>query len=219
MPLYPAIAILAAGVVEQRTLSEQPWLKRATSGWFSFPSLIAIAVPIVYIVFGRDLGLIAWPFAAASVIVGLFAWWLYDADGAEQSMLRGAASSVLVAFTVYAVTFPSLPALFPSALVADEISASGCTDPKVAGTGYYEEPSLVFLAGTDTRFTDGSGAADFLNGGPCRFALIDQRSERSFVQRADAIGLRYALSTRVDAYNISIGRPVALTIFRSMAAP
>jgi len=219
MPLYPAIAILVAGVVEQRTLSESPWLKRGTSGWFTFPGLIAVAVPVIYIVFGRDLGLIAWPFAAASVIVGLFAWWLYDADGAEQSMLRGVASSVLIAFTVYAVMFPSLPALFPSALVADEINASGCADPKVAGTGYYEEPSLVFLAGTETRFTDGSGAADFLNGGACRFALIDQRSERSFVQRADAIGLRYSLSTRVDAYNISIGRPVALTVFRSAAAP
>ena len=58
-----------------------------------------------------------------------------------------------------------------------------------------------------------------MNKGACRFALIDARSERSFVQRANAIGLRYALSQRVDGYNISIGRPVTLTVFRSTETP
>ncbi|HEY1312031.1 MAG TPA: glycosyl transferase, partial [Pseudolabrys sp.] len=61
--------------------------------------------------------------------------------------------------------------------------------------------------------------AEFLAKGACRFALIDARSERSFVQRADAIGLLYALSQRVEGYNISIGRPVALTVFRSAETP
>jgi hypothetical protein len=109
--------------------------------------------------------------------------------------------------------------LFPSALIADELRISGCTAPRVTSTGYYEEPSLVFLLGTDTRFTDGAGAAEFLRGGPCRFALVDTRSERSFVQRADAVGLRYAVSQRVDGYNISIGRQVMLTVFRSTEKP
>ena len=36
------------------------------------------------------------------------------------------------------------------------------------------------------------------------------------MQRADAIGLRYALAERVEGFNISIGRPVMLTIFRSV---
>jgi hypothetical protein len=72
----------------------------------------------------------------------------------------------------------------------------------------------VFLLGTDTRFTDGVGAADFMNGGPCRFALVDPRSERSFVQRADALGLRYTLSQRINGFNISNGKPFAMTVFR-----
>ena len=51
-----------------------------------------------------------------------------------------------------------------------------------------------------------------------RYSLvIDARSERSFVQRANAIGLRYAISQRIDGYNISIGRPVNMTLFRTMA--
>ncbi len=160
----------------------------------------------------------AWPSAAAAVI-GLFAWRLYEVDGAERSLLRGMMTSVFIAITVYAVTFPLLPALFPSALIADEIRSSGCKDPQVAGTYAYQEPSLVFMLGTDTLFTDGAGAAEFLRKGPCHFALVDPRSERSFVQRANAIELRYALSQRIDGYNISIGKPVALTVFRSMATP
>jgi hypothetical protein len=100
-------------------------------------------------------------------------------------------------------------------MIAREVRAAGCTDPHVASTYSYQEPSLVFLEGTATRFTDGVGAAEFLRGGACHFALVDPRGERSFVQRADAIGLRYALVQRIDGYNISIGKPVALAIFRS----
>jgi hypothetical protein len=96
---------------------------------------------------------------------------------------------------------------------------SDCGEPQVAATGYYQEPSLVFLLGTGTRFTDATGAAIFLGQGPCRFALIDARSARSFVERANAIGLHYALSQRVDGYNISIGRPVVLNVFRSTEKP
>jgi 4-amino-4-deoxy-L-arabinose transferase-like glycosyltransferase len=219
LPLYPAIAILIAGILEKGGLAKARWLVRGTVSWFIFPVVIAIAVVVGFIAIGRDLGIVAWPFAAAAMIAGLFAWWLYDVDGPERSLLRGMMSSVFIAIAVYAVAFPSLPALFPSALVAGELRAADCEQPHVASTFAYQEPSLVFLLGTDTRFTDGAGAAEFLRAGPCHFALIDARSERSFVQRADSIGLRYALVQRIDGFNISIGRPVALTVFRSMATP
>jgi hypothetical protein len=161
--------------------------------------------------------LIAWPFAALAVIFGLFAWWLYEVDGAELSLLRGMIASVFVAITVYAITFPLLPTLFPSALIAQEINSSDCARPHVASTFAYQEPSLVFLLGTETRFTDGASAADFLRAGPCQYALIDPRSERGFVQRAETIGLRYSLVGRIEGYNISIGKPVSLSVFRSQA--
>jgi 4-amino-4-deoxy-L-arabinose transferase-like glycosyltransferase len=214
LPLYPAIAILIAGIVEGGGLSKNRWLVPGTAGWFIFPSVIAIAVPIGFFMLNRDIGLLAWPSAAAAVIAGLFAWWLYEVDGAERALLRSFAASVFVAFTVYGVTFPLLPALFPSALVAAEVRAAGCPQPHLASTYAYQEPSLVFLLGTDTRFTDGAGAADFMNNGPCRFALVDGRSERNFVQRANAVGLRYTLSQRIDGFNISNGKPFAMTVFR-----
>src|SRR5450631_772489 len=219
LPLYPAIAILIAGILEPGGLATRRWMVRGTAGWFAFPAVIAVGVVVIFVIIGREPGLIAWPFAAAAAIFGLFAWWLYEVDGPERSLLRGMVASVFIAITVYAVTFPSLPALFPSALIAEELRGSDCAQRHVASTGYYEEPSLVFLLGTDTRFTDGAGAAEFLRAGPCRFALVDARSERNFVQRANAIGLNYALNQRVDGYNISIGRPVMLNVFRSTEKP
>jgi 4-amino-4-deoxy-L-arabinose transferase-like glycosyltransferase len=215
LPLYPAIAILIAGILEPDSLVKKRWLVRGTIGWFVFPAVVAVVVVVGFVVIGRDLGIVAWPFAAAALIFGLFAWWLYEVDGAERALLRGMMSSVFVAITVYAVMFSSLPALFPSALVADEVRASGCEQPHVASTFAYQEPSLVFLLGTETRFTDSTGAAEFLRSGPCHFALIDARSERSFVQRADSIGLRYTLTARIEGFNISIGRQISSSLFRS----
>jgi 4-amino-4-deoxy-L-arabinose transferase-like glycosyltransferase len=218
LPLYPAIAILIAGILNSDNLSKTRWLVRGTVGWFLFPGAIAIAVLIAFIMFGGDLGLVAWPFSAAAVIFGLFAWWLYDADGPERALLRGMVASVLVAITVYAVTFRLLPSLFPSAMIAQNIGMTECRPAHVASTFAYQEPSLVFLLGTDTRFTDGPGAADFLRGGPCHFAVVDLRSERAFAQRAELIGLRYSLMQRFEGYNISIGKPVSLTVFRSQVS-
>jgi 4-amino-4-deoxy-L-arabinose transferase-like glycosyltransferase len=218
LPLYPAIAILIASVLERDGLSRGRWLVKGTVGWIVFPAVIAIGGVAGMIAIGGDLGILAWPFAAGAVIAGLFAWWLYEADGAERSLLRGILASVLVALGVYGVMFPSMPSLFPSKLVAEEIAATDCKQAQVASAGYLE-PSLVFLLGTETRLTDGAGAAEFLRQKPCRFALIEARSERSFVQRADAIALRYDRAGSIEGYNISTGRPVMISIFRSAAAP
>ena len=163
-----------------------------------------------------ELGFIAWPFVAAAAIFGLFAWRLYDVDGPERALLRGMVASVLIAISGYAVTIPSLPALFPSAMIANEERSPECPQPQFIATRYYEEPSLIFLLGTDFRFSDPAGAADFLKGGACRFALVDQRNERNFGQRAEAIGLRYSLRRRIEGYNISNGRPVVLAVFGSV---
>jgi len=217
LPLYPAIAILIAGVLERRSLGRARIMVHGTVGWFLFPAAIAIAMLVAFVGLSRELGLIAWPSAAAAVILSLFAWRLYEVDGPERSLLRAMMASVFVGVTAYAITFPSLPALFPSQMIANEVHGTGCTDPHVAATYAYQEPSLVFLLGTDTRFTDGVGAAEFLRGGACHFALVDPRSERSFVQRANALGLRYTLMQRIDGYNFTIGKPVALAIFRTAA--
>jgi 4-amino-4-deoxy-L-arabinose transferase-like glycosyltransferase len=214
LPLYPPIAILAAGVLDRGALSRRRWLESGTVWWFLIAAIFALTMITAHIVLGGQLGLSAWPFAAAAIILGLFAWQLYRVDGAERSLLRAMAASICIAFAAYGATFSDLPVLFPAVELADYVRGSGCNDPTVATAGYHE-PSLVFLTGTDTRHTDGADAAELLSGGPCRFAFVEKNQERAFAQRAEAIGLRYASGPRIEGINITGGRRVSIAIFRS----
>jgi 4-amino-4-deoxy-L-arabinose transferase-like glycosyltransferase len=213
LPLYPAIAILTVGALERRVLSRS-WLTRGAAWWFVIPAIASLAAVVGAVSLTRQPVFMAWPFVAAALIFGLFAWWLYDNNRAERSLLNAVVSALFLAFAVYGVVVPALTPLFPSAEVARALRNVVCVGPKAAAAGFHE-PSLVFMTGTSTFLTDGSGAADFLAHGSCRFALVEQRSERSFAQRAEAIGLRYDVANRVEGYNISQGRTISIAIFRS----
>jgi 4-amino-4-deoxy-L-arabinose transferase-like glycosyltransferase len=218
LPLYPAIAIVIAGIADQHLLLRNRWLMHGTAWWFALPVLVSVVTIGGLVTLDHGLGLSAWPFATAAIVFGLWAWRLYPSDGAERSLLRGMAASILIAFAVYGAIFPSLTVAFPSATVSQILRDSGCQQPMVAAAGYHE-PSLVFLVGTETRLVDGSDAADFLRGGECRFAVVEQRHERAFLRRAEAIGIRYAPPVRIDGYNYSNGRAVSLGVYQSEVMP
>lgn len=218
LPLYPAIAILLACVVEDHALSQRPSLKRATIWWLVVPIVLAIAAVAVAIAVERSLELFAWPFLAAAIVCGLIAWRLYGDDGAERSLLRALAAAIFMAIGIYAIVLPSLTRAFPSVALAAILRGAACANPVAASAGF-QEPSLVFLAGTATRLTDASGAADFLRQGGCRFAFIEAREQRAFAQRAEAIGLRYKAGPTVKGFNISTGRRIAVAVFQAGGAP
>lgn len=213
LPLYPAIAILTVGALERRVLSRS-WLVRGAAWWFAIPALAAVLAIVGAIKLAHLLVLPAWPVLAAAMIFGLIAWWMFEEGRAERSLLNGVLAALFLSIGIYGIVLPSLTTAFPSAEIARALRNVVCVGPKAAAAGFHE-PSLVFMTGTDTLLTDGSGAADFLGQGSCRFALVEARSERNFVQRAEAIGLRYNAATRIDGYNISQGRAVSIAIFRS----
>src|SRR4051794_15558094 len=210
LPLYPAIAILTVGALERRVLSRS-WLRSGAAWWFVVPAVASVIAIVGAIMLTRQPVFLAWPFVAAALIFGLFAWWLYDDNRAELSLLNGVVAAMFLAASVYGLVIPALTPLFPSAEIARALRSVVCVGPKAAAAGFHE-PSLVFMTGTSTLLTDGSGAADFLGQGSCRFALVEQRSERGFAQRAEAIGLRYNVGNRIDGYNISQGRAISIAI-------
>jgi 4-amino-4-deoxy-L-arabinose transferase-like glycosyltransferase len=218
LPLYPAIAILIARTIRDGALSGSPWLKRSTLWWPLVPILVPIAGIVALGVMRHQLGLLAWPFGAAAMIFGFMAWRYYDADGAEKSLVRAVAAAVLVMIAFVGIIAPSLRPLFPSATIARVLPMDDCDYRIIAAAGYHE-PSLVFLLGTSIKLTDGAGAAELLRGGYCRFALVESREQRAFAQRAEAIGLRYALGPRVEGINTNSGRAVSIAIYRAGKAP
>jgi len=218
LPLCVAIAILIAGAVEAKELSQWRWVKSVRIWWFLAPILLSVTAIAGAIVIDRNLVLPAWPFFAAAIVCGFLAWQRYDDDGAEGALTRATAATVLIGIGIYAVVVPALGPLFPSTALVSAMRESGCAHP-VASSAGFGEPSLVFLAGTETRFTEGPGAADFLREGHCRFAFIETQQESAFTQRAEAIGLRYERGPRIEAFNFSKGRPVTIAIFRSAGEP
>jgi 4-amino-4-deoxy-L-arabinose transferase-like glycosyltransferase len=214
LPLYPAIAILLAGCIDTHRLSRIRWMEYGTFWWFAVPALAAVLGIALTLRYEGDFGWRAWPLLAASVVFGLRAWWLYDVDGAERSMLRACAAAILLAMATFWGVIPSLTSLFPSDAVARAVHASGCKSPQVAAVGF-NEPSLVFLLGTDTLFTDAAGATGFLLRGPCRFAVVEAQQDRQFARRAEILGLRYDKGTHFSGFALGSGSRVVFTIYNS----
>src|SRR5580698_6794503 len=160
LPLYPAIAILTVGALERRVLSRS-WLVRGAAWWFVVPALASVVAVVGAVTLTRQPVFLAWPFVGAALIFGLFAWWLYDDNRAERSLLTAVVSAMFLAVAVYGVVLPALTPLFPSAEIARALRNVACVGPKAAAAGFHE-PSLVFMKDTSTLLTDGSGAADFL---------------------------------------------------------
>jgi hypothetical protein len=189
---------LIAGVIDRNVLSRRPFLVLGTIWWFVLPMLAGIAGIVALAVIGRQFGLLVWPVFGAAAVMGFLAWRLYEADGAEHSLLRAVAAAILIAIAIFGLIMPSLVQLFPSLTLARILRDGGCAQPSAAAVGY-QEPSL-----------------EFLRGGECRFALIEGRQERSFAQRAEAVGLRYAAGPRIEAINISTGQPINIAVYRSI---
>jgi len=218
LPLYPAVAILIAWAIEREVLSAKRWIARVTVHWPVIAAVLPIVAIVAVMMLRRQLGLLAWPFAAGAMIFGFFAWRLFDEDGPQRSFLRAAVASQLASIAVFGAVIPLLHPFFPAAALAETVMPR-CAHPRYAAAGYHE-PSVVFLFGTTTVLTDGPGAADFLAEGPCRFALVEGRQERSFARRGEAIGLRYAPGPRVDGFNYNEGgHGVTIAVYRSEAQP
>jgi 4-amino-4-deoxy-L-arabinose transferase-like glycosyltransferase len=215
LPLYPAIALLIAREIERRDLSNNPHLVRFTVMWPLFSAAFAVAGIALLIYLRGQFGWLGWPFAAAAMIFGFYAWRLYDVEGVERSLLRANIASLATVFAVLGVAVPLMRPIFPSPQLVDLTRDAACRNPIVAAAGYHE-PSLVFLLGTRTRLVDAASAAEILRQGDCRYAIIEGRLDRVFAQRAELIGLRYSLRGRLEnSFNFNGGRAVSFNIYRS----
>ena len=180
---------------------------------------LAVATLALNIVIGQQPGLLAWPFLVAAVIFALFAWWLYQVDGAERALLRAAAASILLSWALFGATFPSLPRLFPANDLSKYVRfAAGCADPQVATAGYHE-PSLVFLTGTGLKHADGAGGGRIPQARrvPLRLHRKPPGTLVRAARRRDRLALRQG--PRVEGINISGGRQITVTVYRTEPNP
>jgi 4-amino-4-deoxy-L-arabinose transferase-like glycosyltransferase len=215
LPLYPSIAILIAGSVDTRVLSRHPWLVRGAIWGAVFPLIAGVLGVGALIVIGREWAPAAWLVMGGAALASVIGWRHLAARGGEQTLVCGAVAAILLSWGLFGVVAPRLRALFPSATLVELANASGCTERQVVTTSDYQEPSLVFLAGTSTRTTDVRGAVAFLGGGPCRFAVINAADRERFASEADAARLRYQSAGDVAGLNYTKGTAVTLAVYWS----
>ena len=68
LPLYPAIAILIAGVIDNHALSRHRWLERGPVWWFVITAAVGLATDRAQRrSIGQQPGLLAWPFLVAAL--------------------------------------------------------------------------------------------------------------------------------------------------------
>lgn len=211
LPLYPAIFLLAAGW----------WLdpaRRPAPRW-----LAALSVAL-FVAIGAALGLGG---AALPAALGAPWWWGVPALLAaalvvapalrRRDVLPALALVPLLYWAVLQGVLPHARALWIAPKVEAALAAHWPEGrPVDAGFGAvtFHEPSLMFLAGTDTQFLPtGNAGADFLAGGPDRVVAVGRRDLPGFDAEAARIGLAAAPFATVDGVNYSNGRRVALTLF------
>ena len=93
-----------------------------------------------------------------------------------------------------------------------------CRQLDAATSSGFNEPSLVFLAGTNLRMIDGAQAAKFIEAQPCRIAFVDVREEGAF-RAALAPTSQVALYERVQGVNLNGGRKLDLAVYARKPAP
>lgn len=221
LPVYPALAMLAAvWMLSPRAANEPRW-QPVLFYLAALQYLLGVAAFVVAPVWGLQEhgdGIAWWMMApiALGALFGLAALFLY----LRRSAIAAAALAILAVLAFYptiaGVAAPRLHDIWVSqraaALVARD-ARPGDPPPVLAG---YTEPSLVFLLGTETRLTDGLGAAESgaYQGG---LALVEDSERPAFLAHLAELEADAVKVDELDGLNYSRGRRVHITLYRVTA--
>lgn len=223
LPLYPALALLvAATLFAVRDGTYEMLSRRPARTWYAVWTVVGLALAaasvVLPIIHGE--GFTGWsvPVAAAAVaaaVVPVVLAWRRRFLGA---MAAGIGFAGLTYIGVFTTILPSMTdfAVSPRLVAAYDAAAPGRPFPLIS-TGY-TEPSLVFLAGTETRLASPEEAATYLADNPGAVAAVESRQQERFM--ATLAARPEVAVTPVDSvqgFNYSRGREVDITLYRSEA--
>jgi 4-amino-4-deoxy-L-arabinose transferase-like glycosyltransferase len=222
LPLFPAIACLAARA------AFAAWEAPASRGgrmlaralvvvWLVLTVGLCAALPLLPAVLEGRLDVLALVLGAVALLLALAALRLYGTGRRGPALASLIAACIVFYGTSYDWVMPRLDRLWISTRVAAAVArAKPCPGTLVTSAGF-SEPSLVFLLGTRTRFGDGTAAAEALLGDACAMALVDAPELAAFGTRLALAGKTAAAVAQIDGINMARGRPVALTLFGTLA--
>jgi len=219
LPAYPALAILVMVAIERGELA-------LTRVWARVVLRFVPLIPLILLIAGIGLCVWSgrWPGIPALVVLPFFLWLVVflmrdiGRQRIETTLLSGVALSLCTYVFVFSGIMTSGPfeAWRISPRLADVArqalgSQSSCAQVSAATVGF-NEPSLVFLTGTDLLLASGEEAARFVVAAPCRVAFVDARGEAAFKSALSASS-NVALISRVEGLNLNGGRKLDMGIY------
>ena len=209
LPVYPAIAtLIALGLLHGRR--PDPIMRVVLAASVVFYGAIAFAA--LYLLQDE---------IAFAVLIVTFLAAIIMALGMRHAAVSPAALAAAVAIpailmngTVAAVVAPSLKTIWVAPRLAAAIERHAqCPHPQVASAGF-EEPSLIFLVGTQTQLVNADEAAGFLAEGGCRIALVTTNDEPAFNAKLAALSKQPELLEQIPGMNIGKVRKEDIGVYR-----
>jgi 4-amino-4-deoxy-L-arabinose transferase-like glycosyltransferase len=220
LPLYPALALLtgramvaaADGMMARVTAWES---RMAYVAWALAGLAIAgavLALPIL--VAGRFEPIALVPVVAALTVAGA---------GLRQAW-RGRIGPALTvatvaAFAIYATAFqavlPGTDEIWLSRSVAEMVAREAPGKKILASTGH-QEPSLVFLLGTDLDLPKPPRVALYVRSNPGAYVLVGHHHETAFREALAELGARVRPVASTRGYNYSKGAWRTVTLYQSL---
>lgn len=221
LPAYPAVALALAWAVTTG-LADQPfgrlWKRWLT--WATFAGHIAATLALAAFAVGGPIwlngrfsaiGLIA---ALAALLAGGLSSGLVPARSPRYRVYGASAAAILTFGLLTASVLPGLKAMWLSPAITEAYKAHRPCPQSVLVSAGYEEPSLVFLAGTKTVLTDGAGAAARIAADPaCAIVAVDRREAKDFFAALPQGQASVKPVASLKGINYSKGRKTTVTLF------
>lgn len=224
MPTFPALALLSAWAMVRGYPSLKSTVLKSliATCWMLIGTGYAIAFIVFNFRFGGSLAtLLSWYQIFASfalVLTQILALWFFHRRSFMRSLMLVGVGSVIFTTTVFSQTLPGLSNFWISTQVVEKVRGfSLCPEPKII-TVDFDEPSIVFLAGTKSILANtAQEAIEAAKRQTCSIAVVNDRFKSDFVT---AVRREVGVSANdikpfdtVRGFNLGSGHWVSLSLF------
>ena len=222
LPAYPAMALLVGWLLTLTPQDANAPLKR-WQVWLWWATAFGLGTVTI--------GLAALCIGAPIYLSHTFSWWSIPAAAAmltagylafsrelqvPVSRIGAAAACAGIGYALlFGVIAPSLKPIWLSPAIEAAVKANRPCDTTVLASAGFQEPSLVFLVGTNTVLTDVKGVAQHLLADPaCALALAPVKQEQELNGVLAGQGKSANRVAMIDGINYSSGEKMSLGLYR-----